>query len=173
MVETRSKRKKKLDEMAAGSQAGSNHGDTTIGFMEKMSEKIESIEISFEEKLDEIRMRNDELKTQNEYTEYRCAQLEQRVREVEESRDQDLAESRAEIENSKKTLEDTKNELTIVKRAMGNNSFGGMPHMKVKEPESYDGTRKATILSNFLWDVEQYLERLNLVDGETQVKVAT
>jgi len=45
--------------------------------------------------------------------------------------------------------------------------------MKVKEPESYDGTRKATTLGNFSWDMEKYLERLNLIDGETQVKVAT
>lgn len=47
-----------------------------------------------------------------------------------------------------------------------------MPHVKVKEPESYDGTRSAKTLGNFLWDMEQYLERLNLPDGETQVKVA-
>ena len=45
--------------------------------------------------------------------------------------------------------------------------------MKVKEPKSYDGTRKATILGNLLWDMEQYLEWLNLVGGETRVKVAT
>jgi len=75
--------------------------------------------------------------------------------------------------NLKKTLEDTKNELAVVKKAVGHNSGRGVPHMKVKEPESYDGTRKAKTLGNFLWDIEQYLERLNLVDGETQVKVAT
>ena len=44
--------------------------------------------------------------------------------------------------------------------------------MKVKERESYDGTRNAKTLGNFLWDMEQYLERLSLPDGETQVKVA-
>ena len=47
-----------------------------------------------------------------------------------------------------------------------------MPHVKVKEPESCDGTRSAKTLGNFLWDMEQYLERLSLPDGETQVKVA-
>ena len=45
--------------------------------------------------------------------------------------------------------------------------------MKVKEPESYDGTRSVKTLGNFLWDMEQYLERLGLSDDETKVKVAT
>jgi len=44
--------------------------------------------------------------------------------------------------------------------------------VKVKEPESYDGTRSAKTLGNFLWDMEQYLERLGLSDDETKVKVA-
>jgi len=47
-----------------------------------------------------------------------------------------------------------------------------VPHVKVKEPESYDGTRSTKVLGNFLWDMEQYLERLNLSGGEAQVKVA-
>jgi len=57
MVETRSQRKKKLIEMAAGSQAGSSHDgkDTTIGFIEKVLEKVESMEISLKEELDELR----------------------------------------------------------------------------------------------------------------------
>ena len=44
--------------------------------------------------------------------------------------------------------------------------------MKFKEPESYDGTRSAKTLGNFLWDMEQHLERLGLSDDETKVKVA-
>lgn len=46
----------------------------------------------------------------------------------------------------------------MLKRAMRHNSGGGVPHVKVKEPESYDGTRSAKTLGNFLWDMEQYLE---------------
>lgn len=171
MVETRSQKKKKSVEMAAEFQGESSHHekDSTNEFIERMLEKKAKMEGSLREELDELRIQNDELKTQNEYTEFRYAQFEQRIKEVEESRDQSLAK----VENLEKTLEDTENELTIVKRAMGHYSFGGMPHMKVKEPESYDGTRKAATLGNFLWDMEQYLERLNLIDGETQVKVAT
>ena len=123
MVETRSQRKEKLVEMAAGSQAGSSHNgkETTMEFIERVLVKVENMEVSFEEKLDELRIQNDELKTQNEYTEFRCAQFEQKVKEVEESRDQSLAE----IENLKKTLEDTKNELAVVKKVVGHNSSGG------------------------------------------------
>ena len=75
MVETRSQRKKELVEMATGSQAGSSHDekDTTIGFIEKVVEKIENMEISWKEELDELRTHNDDLKTQNEYTDLRCA----------------------------------------------------------------------------------------------------
>ena len=59
----------------------------------------------------------------------------------------------------------------MLKRAVRHNSGGGVPHVKVKEPESYDGTRSAKTLGNFLWDMEQYLERLGLSDEETKVKV--
>jgi len=59
----------------------------------------------------------------------------------------------------------------VLKRAVRHNSGGGVPHVKVKEPESYDGTRSAKTLGNFLWDMEQYLERLGLSDEETKVKV--
>lgn len=55
--------------------------------------------------------------------------------------------------NLKKTLEDTRKELVIVKKVVGHNSVGGMLHAKVKEPESYDGTRNEKILGNFLWDI--------------------
>lgn len=44
--------------------------------------------------------------------------------------------------------------------------------MKVKEPESYDGTRSAKTLGKILWDMEQYLKHLGLFDDETKVKVA-
>jgi len=178
MVETRSQRKKKLVEMAAESQAGSSHvvKDTTIGFIEKVLEKVEDMESSWDrkmdlfakeqevyskvkEELDELRTQHDELPTQYEYTDLMCIQLEIRVKEVEESRDQGLAE----IVNLKKTLEDTKNELAVVKKVVGHNSVGGMPHVKVKEPESCDGIRNAKILGNFLWDIEQYLERLGSI----------
>ena len=44
--------------------------------------------------------------------------------------------------------------------------------MKVKEPDSFDGTRSAKNLGNFLWDMEQYLECLGMSNEEAKVKVA-
>eukprot|EP00253_Pinus_taeda_P026166 PITA_26166 len=97
-----------------------------------------------------------------------CTQLEVRVKEDEEARDQGLAE----IVDLKKSLDEARDEIAVLKKAVRHNS-GGVPHVKVKELESFDGTRSAKTLGNFLWDMEQYLERLGLSDDETKVKVAT
>ena len=70
MVKTRSQGKEKLVEMAAGS---SHIGkETPMEFIERVLVKVENMEISFEEKLDELRTQNDELKAQNEYTDLMC-----------------------------------------------------------------------------------------------------
>ena len=178
MVETRSQRKKKLLEMATGSQVGSSHETETLSLMEKIVLRMGAMESSWEKEVELLtkeqeansKLREDfeELRTQHEYTDLMCTQLEIRLKEVEESRDQGLAE----IVNLKKSLETVNDELAVLNKAMRHGSGGGAPHVKVKEPESYDGTRNAKTLGNFLWDMEQYLERLNLSDGETQVKVA-
>jgi len=61
----------------------------------------------------------------------------------------------------------------VLKKAMRHNAGGGVSHVKVEEPEPYDGTRNAKTLGNFLWDMEQYLECLGLPEEETKVKMAT
>ena len=71
-----------------------------------------------------------------------------------------------------KSLDQAKDEVAVLKKVVRHGSGGGVPHVKVKEPESFDGTRSAKTLGNFLWDMEQYLERLGLSDDETKVKVA-
>ena len=110
----------------------------------------------------------DELRTQHKYTGLMCTQLEVRVKEVEEARDQGLSE----IMGLRKSLDEARDEIAVLKKAVRHNSGGGVPHMKVKELECYNGTRSAKTLGNFLWDMEQYLERLGLSDDETKVKVA-
>ena len=97
-----------------------------------------------------------------------CTQLKVRVKEAEEARDRGLAE----IVDLQKSLDEAKDEIAVLKKAMRHNSGGGVPHVKVKEPESFDGTRGAKTIGNFLWDMEQYLERLGLSDDEAKVKVA-
>ena len=96
-----------------------------------------------------------------------CTQLEVRVKEVEEARNHSLAE----IVNLRKSLDEARDEITVLKKAVRHN-LGGVSHVKVKEPESYDGTRSAKTLGNFFWDMVQYLERLGLPNDETKVKVA-
>ena len=165
--------------MAVESQVGSSQGqDATLALMEKMLLRMEVMETSWDKKMDlftqeqeansKMKEEFDELWTQHEYIDLMCTQLEVRVKEVEEARDQGLAE----IVNLKKTLGKAKDEIAVLKKAVRHNSGGGVPHVKVKEPESYDGTRNAKTLGNFLWDMEQYLERLGLSDDETKVKVA-
>jgi len=181
MVGTRSQKNK----MAANSQTG-NHATkdetrkTTPEFVEKVIEKMDSLESSWKEafeklqqRQDEILDQNDELKTRLEFSDLRCTRLEEGLKEVEESRDQGLAEIenlKGAFDKIKQALENAQDEIVVLKRALRHNS--GVPHVKVKEPESYDGVRSAKILGNFLWDMEQYLERLNLTKGEAQVKVA-
>eukprot|EP00253_Pinus_taeda_P030661 PITA_30661 len=97
------------------------------------------------------------------------------MEKVEESRDQGLVEIvnlKGTLDKTSKALDEAKDEIAVLKRAVRHKSGVGVPHVKVKELESYDGTRSAKILGNFLWDMEQYLERLSLPDGEAQFKVA-
>lgn len=96
----------------------------------------------------------EELRTQHEYTDLMCTQLEVRVKEVEEAKDQGLAE----IMDLKKSLDKDRDEIAVLKKAVRHNSGGRVPQVKVKEPKSFDGTRSAKTLGNFLWDMEQYLE---------------
>ena len=121
MVGTRSQKNK---EMAANSQARSSHAikdtvrDTTLEFVDKVLGRMETLESSWnqevgslskeretiskvKEELEELQTQHDELKTQFEYTDFLCTQLEGRVKEVEESRDQGLAK----IVNLKETLD--------------------------------------------------------------------
>lgn len=79
----------------------------------------------------------------------------------------------AEILNLQKYLDEANDEIMVLKKVMRHTSGGGVSHVKIKEPESYDGTRSAKTLGNFLWDMEQYLEHLGISDDKTKVKVAT
>ena len=128
--------------MAVESQVGSSHGakDATMAFMEKVLEKMEDLEEFWTKKMDLIerdqeansKMREEieELRTQHEYTDIMCTQLEVRVKEVEEARDQGLAE----IVGLRKSLDEARDEIAVLKKVVRHNSSGGVPHVKVKEP---------------------------------------
>ena len=90
--------------METESKVGSSHGvkDATMAFMEKALEKMEDLEAFWTKKMDlvdkdqeansKMREELDELWIQHEYTNLMCTQLEVRVKEVEEVRDQGLVE---------------------------------------------------------------------------------
>ena len=69
MVETRLQKSKKLLEMATDYQSGSSHTmkDTTLGFIEKVIEKMEALETSWDKKMDLLaREQETNLKTKEE-----------------------------------------------------------------------------------------------------------
>jgi len=79
-----------------------------------------------------------------------CVQLEVKVKEIEVARDRGLEE----IVNLQKSLIEARDEIAVFKKVVRHNSGGGVSHVKVKEPESYDHTRSVKTLGNFLWDME-------------------
>eukprot|EP00253_Pinus_taeda_P015291 PITA_15291 len=156
MVDTRSQKSKK---MASNSQAGSSHAmkdtvrDATLEYMEKVLVRMESLENSWNQEVDSLTKEREAIS---------------KVKEELEG----LRTQHDELKTStSKALEEAKDEISVLKRVVRHNSGIGVPHVKVKELESYDGTRSAKTLGNFLWDMKQYLERLGLPDGEAQVKV--
>lgn len=92
---------------------------------------------------------------------------EKEVNDIGAARDQGLEE----ISKLQKELDNARNEIVVFKKAVGQGSIGGVAHVKVKEPESYDGMRGVKALGNLLWDIEQYLEHLDILDDEAKVKV--
>ena len=144
--------------MAGESQVGSSHGakDATMAFIEKVLERMEDLEANWTKKMDlvekdqeeKMNMREelDELQTQHEYTDHICTQLEVKVKDIEEARDRGLIE----ILNLYKSLDEARDEIKVLKKAVRHNSGGVVSHVKVKEAKSYDGTRSVKTLGNFL-----------------------
>ena len=167
MVYTRSQRRKQLVEMAGESHVETRESshDVNLAFTKRILERMEELDsywtmkmklvMKYQEANSKMREELNELRTQHEYTDLKCTQLEDEVKEIGEARDRGLAE----ILNLQKYLNDANDEITVLKKVVRHNSGGGVSHVKIKQLESYDGTRSAKTLSNFLWDMEQYLER--------------
>eukprot|EP00253_Pinus_taeda_P010563 PITA_10563 len=162
MVDTRSQKSKK---MASNSQARSNHvmkdtvRDATLEYMEKVLVRMESLENSWNQEVDSLTKEREAI-----------SKVKEELEGLRTQHDELKTNTRA-LNKTSKALEEAKDEISVLKRAVRHNSGIGVPHVKVKELESYDGTRSVKTLGNFLWDMEQYLERLGLPDGEAQVKV--
>ncbi|CAL1372649.1 unnamed protein product [Linum trigynum] len=80
----------------------------------------------------------------------------------------------AELVDVKEEIADLKSEVTLVKRAMANGPAIAQPTstMEVPRPKSFQGSRNARELENFLWSLEQYFEALGIRDENTKVKTA-
>ncbi|GJR43520.1 actin-related protein 9 [Tanacetum coccineum] len=53
----------------------------------------------------------------------------------------------------------------------GNTNLG--PKIDVPKPSPFVGKREARAVDDFLWEMEQYLECVNMVDGASKIKMAT
>ena len=60
----------------------------------------------------------------------------------------------AEILKLRQALDEALDEIAVLKKVVRHNSGGGVTHVKVKEPDSYDGTRSVKTLGNSssAWD---------------------
>jgi len=151
---------------------------------EKLMENIENRErefMNFREEIEEFRGSGMTLKEDVEtlrteldtavartvYTEWQLGEALKKMEDMGQSNDRLVDE----LSKAITRIKELECEVVLVKRAMGQGSSGGSVPIKAKEPDSYDGARNAKTLGNFLWDMEQYLDRLNIHDEDVKIKI--
>lgn len=80
------------------------------------------------------------------------------------------------ISNIEKTIEDLQADVVLCKRSMANgggNVGNNAPKIDVPKPSPFVGKREARAVDDFLWDMEQYLEGVNITDDDIKIKMAT
>nr|GEY33033.1 hypothetical protein [Tanacetum cinerariifolium] len=73
------------------------------------------------------------------------------------------------------TIEDLQVDVALCKRSLasgGGNANHG-PKLDVPKPSPFMGKREARAVYDFLWEMEQYLEGVNVVDDASKIKMAT
>ncbi|CAL1415135.1 unnamed protein product [Linum trigynum] len=80
----------------------------------------------------------------------------------------------AEVTTLKEEVAELKSEVMLVKRAMANGPAIAQPasNMEIPRPKSFQGSRNAKELENFLWSLEQYFGASGIRDENTKVKTA-
>ncbi|GJU98173.1 ATP-binding cassette subfamily C member 8 [Tanacetum coccineum] len=72
-------------------------------------------------------------------------------------------------------IEDLQADVVLCKRSLasggGNTNHG--PKIDVPKPSPFVGKREARAVDDFLWEMEQYLEGVNVVDDASKIKMAT
>nr|GEW24303.1 putative retrotransposon Gag domain, aspartic peptidase domain protein [Tanacetum cinerariifolium] len=80
-----------------------------------------------------------------------------------------------EVSTFHQTIEDLQADVALCKRSLasggGNTNHG--PKLDVPKPSPFVGKREARAVDDFLWEMEQYLEGVNLVDDASKIKMAT
>nr|GFC88523.1 putative retrotransposon Gag domain, nucleotide-binding alpha-beta plait domain protein [Tanacetum cinerariifolium] len=103
-------------------------------------------------------------------------------REIHDLRDSfmgEITKIREEFEDEVSTLHQVikalQADMALCKRSLasgdGNTNHG--LKIDVPKPSPFVGKRKARAVDDFLWEMEQYLEGVNVVDDASKIKIAT
>nr|GFA50864.1 hypothetical protein [Tanacetum cinerariifolium] len=80
-----------------------------------------------------------------------------------------------EVSTFHQTIEDLQADVALCKRSLasgGGNANQG-PKLDVPKPSSFVGKREVRAVNDFLWEMKQYLEGVNVVDDASKIKMAT
>nr|GEY15953.1 hypothetical protein [Tanacetum cinerariifolium] len=80
-----------------------------------------------------------------------------------------------EVSTLHQTIEDLQADVALCKRSLasgGENANHGLK-LDVPKPSPFVGKREARAVDDFLWEIEQYLESVNVVNDASKIKMAT
>ncbi|GKD20860.1 putative retrotransposon gag domain, aspartic peptidase domain protein, partial [Tanacetum coccineum] len=80
-----------------------------------------------------------------------------------------------EVSTLHQTIENLQADVALCKRSLassGNNTNHG-PKIGVPKPSPFVGKQEVRAVDDFLWEMEQYLEGVNMVDDASKIKMAT
>ncbi|GJT57578.1 hypothetical protein Tco_0992632 [Tanacetum coccineum] len=80
-----------------------------------------------------------------------------------------------EVSTLHQTIENLQADVALCKQSLasgGSNTNHG-PKIDVPKPSPFVGKREARAVDDFLWEMEQYLEGVNMVDDASKIKMAT
>nr|GFA68785.1 putative retrotransposon Gag domain, aspartic peptidase domain protein [Tanacetum cinerariifolium] len=80
-----------------------------------------------------------------------------------------------EVSTLHQTIEDLQADVALCKRSLAsggdNNNHG--PKIDVPKPSPFMEKQEAKVVDDFLWEMEQYLKGVNVVDDASKIKMAT
>ncbi|GJT24952.1 hypothetical protein Tco_0894889 [Tanacetum coccineum] len=76
----------------------------------------------------------------------------------------------------RRELEDLRSDVSLCKRVMasgGGNTSNIAPKVEVPNPSLFMRKRETRAVDDFLWEMEQYMDGVNIVDDASKIKTAT